>query len=149
MSPRGTSFFLPQFSASLFMRFIHSSIFVILCITAFDSHLNGVLVDDRADRVKAGRKFLNKSRIDRWEKYFSEGLPKFGKIVLQVDGEPVKESWFEKDFMLIKDYRPENSFVSFSNPDYSAMIELNQGKYTLSSVGISLRWPMLDGRANL
>jgi hypothetical protein len=102
------------------------------------------LSDEREERVRAGKQFLSDSRIDQWDKYFSEGLPKMGKITKK--GKPIpnskidvgSESWMEKEYMLVSTHDVGKSIVRFSNPDYSAMIESRNGKYKILNVDRSI-----------
>lgn len=87
--------------------------------------------DERDDRIAAGNQFLNASRIDQWEKYFSEGLPKMGKIVMY--GNLVIESWFDKGYTLIETKWPDGRVeYFFSNPDYSASVRSRRGENRLA-----------------
>lgn len=100
--------------------------------------LNASLADEQDDRIAAGKKFLNASRVDQWEKYFSEGLPKLGKIVLKSHGRKVRESWFENNYLLITTHESDTkSSIILSNPNYLAMVRSLKGENTIASVDAS------------
>jgi hypothetical protein len=110
---------------------------VVVCAVANRLDCCHAQVEDRKDRIAAGKQFLSDSRVDQWEKYFSEGLYKMGRIVLNYGGRVAEESWFEDDHYLIIGYEDDKVTYTISNPAYSAMVESKNGKCKLVHVGVS------------
>lgn len=121
----------------MFTLRIASVLAVVVCTVANRVDCCNAQVDDREDRIAAGKRFLSDSRVDQWENYFSDGLYKMGRIVLNYGGRVAEESWFEDDHMLMIGYEDDKVTYTFSNPAYSAMVESRNGKCKLVHVGVS------------
>ena len=85
--------------------------------------------DERQDRCEAGSQFLNDSRIDQWEKVFTEGIRKMGKIVVTMRGKVATEAWFEDEYHLFRHYETGNhTLVQFWNREYGGTIDVSGNK---------------------
>ncbi len=94
-----------------------------------------VVTDTKEERVREGYRFLSASRLDEWEKYFSEGVPDLGKIVTRLDEKLRSECWIERGHFQIKLYhRPGEVLINIGNPRYSASIVESKGIYRILGV---------------
>jgi serine/threonine protein kinase len=80
---------------------------------------------ERQARCEAGGTFLNNARIDQWEKIFSEGLVRMGKIVVVMNDKVKTEAWFEEGYHLFRRYETSASqFVTLWNGEYGATLDV-------------------------
>ena len=79
--------------------------------------------EDREGRIAAGKLFLTDSRIDQWEKIFTEGIHEMGRIAVTKDGKVASEAWFEKQFKLGRIFESQNRVTTaIANPEYFAQV---------------------------
>lgn len=80
---------------------------------------------ERQARCEAGGKFLNNARIDQWEKVFSEGILRMGRIVVMMNDKIKTEAWFEEGYHLFRRYETSASqFVTLWNGEYGATLDV-------------------------